>query len=148
MTNKLIPAEPLADWQQAFYAFLAEKELRSGSLRTVESYSRRLQHFFGTLGKPPNQITSQEVFGYAHGIGLSGRKPAAVTVGARLACISSFYRFLIRMKILATSPFSWASRGRQKLLSNRKWERKATNSRCSSRRKPVRTLFTTRVRLS
>ena len=91
-------------WQQAFYAFLAEKERRSGSHRTVESYSRMLQHFFGSMGKPPNEITSQEVFGFAHGVGLSGKKPSSITVGARLACLSSFYRFLIRMKIVSSNP--------------------------------------------
>ena len=91
-------------WQQAFYAFLAEKERRSGSHRTVESYSRMLQHFFGSMGKPPNEITSQDAFGYAHGVGLSGKKPSSITVGARLACLSSFYRFLIRMKIVSSNP--------------------------------------------
>ncbi len=40
-------------WQQAIYAFLAEKERRSGSHRTVVAYSRMLQRFFGTLGKSP-----------------------------------------------------------------------------------------------
>ncbi len=29
-------------WQSALYAFLAEKERRSGSRRTVEGYSRML----------------------------------------------------------------------------------------------------------
>ena len=41
-------------WERALYAFLAEKERRSGSRRTVEGYSRMLQHFFGTIGKPPD----------------------------------------------------------------------------------------------
>ena len=34
-----------AAWERALYAFLAEKERRSGSRRTVEGYSRMLQHF-------------------------------------------------------------------------------------------------------
>ena len=59
------------------YAFLAEKERRSGSMRTVDSYSRMLQEFFGRLGKPPDLVTAQDVFAYAHGIesskGTSGR---------------------------------------------------------------------------
>ena len=84
-------------WDEAFYAFLAEKERRSGSLRTVQSYSRMLQHFFAGTVKTPDRVTSTEVFGWAHGIGLSGRHPSSVTVGARIACLSSFYRFLIRM---------------------------------------------------
>ena len=91
-------------WERAFYAFLAEKERRSGSKRTVDAYSRTLQRFFGALGKPPDQVTSQEVFVFAHGRGPSGREPAAITIGARLACISSFFRFLIRMKIVSSNP--------------------------------------------
>jgi hypothetical protein len=35
-----------SQWDDAFYAFLAEKERRSGSLRTVSSYSRKLATFF------------------------------------------------------------------------------------------------------
>ncbi len=56
-------------WERAFYAFLAEKERRSGSKRTVDAYSRTLQRFFGTLGKAPDQVTSQDVFVFAHGRG-------------------------------------------------------------------------------
>ena len=41
---------------------------------------------------------------WAHGIGLSGKEPSAVTVGARIACLSSFYRFLIRMEIVGANP--------------------------------------------
>jgi site-specific recombinase XerD len=91
-------------WERALYAFLAEKERRSGSRRTVEGYSRMLQHFFGTVGKPPNRVTSPEVFAWAYGKGLSGREPSAVTIGARLACLSSFYRFLIRMEAVSSNP--------------------------------------------
>ena len=91
-------------WERALYAFLAEKQRRSGSRRTVESYSRMIQHFFGRLGKPPDKVTSQEVFAWAHGKGLSGKEPSAVTIGARMACMSSFYKFLIRMEIVASNP--------------------------------------------
>ncbi|MCH7981141.1 MAG: thioredoxin fold domain-containing protein, partial [Proteobacteria bacterium] len=102
----------LPAWERAFYAFLAEKERRSGSKRTVDAYSRTLQRFFGTLGKPPDQVTSQNVFAFAHGRGPSGREPALVTIGARLACVSSFYRFLIRMKILDSNPCDMVERPR------------------------------------
>ena len=40
-------------WERALYAFLAEKERRSGSRRTVEGYSRMLQHFFGRSANRP-----------------------------------------------------------------------------------------------
>jgi integrase/recombinase XerC len=91
-------------WDEAFYAFLAEKERRSGSLRTVSSYSRMLATFFAQVGKTPDRVVSTDVFGWAHGVGLSGRQPSSVTVGARIACLSSFYRFLIRMGLLMANP--------------------------------------------
>src|SRR3990170_4616922 len=104
--------EPAPAWERAFYAFLAEKERRSGSMRTVDAYSRTLQRFFGTLGKPPDKITSPEVFAFAHGIGPSGRKPSAITIGARLACVSSFFCFLIRMDIVSSNPCDQIERPR------------------------------------
>jgi site-specific recombinase XerD len=96
--------ESIPAWEKAIYAFLAEKERRSGSRRTVDAYTRTLQRFFGALGKTPEQVTPPDVFSFAHGIGPSGREPAAITIGARLACISSFYRFLIRMEIVTRNP--------------------------------------------
>jgi integrase/recombinase XerC len=104
--------ESLSGWERTLYAFLAEKERRSGSRRTVEGYSRMLQHFFAALGKPPDQITSREVFAYAHGVGPSGKEPSAVTIGARMACVSSFYRFLIRMALVASNPCDQLERPR------------------------------------
>jgi hypothetical protein len=91
-------------WERSLYAFLAEKERRSGSRRTVEGYSRMLQHFFGSVGKPPDRVTSQDVFAWGYGIGLSGKHPSSVTIGARIACLSSFYHFLIRMNAIAANP--------------------------------------------
>jgi site-specific recombinase XerD len=91
-------------WERSLYAFLAEKHRRSGSKRTVDAYSRMLQEFFGRVRKTPDQVTSQGVFAWAYGVGLSGKEPSAITIGARLACLSSFYRFLIRMKVVAANP--------------------------------------------
>ena len=48
-------------WERTLYAFLAEKERRSGSLRTVQSYPRMLHHFFDSAGKAPDGVTSQDV---------------------------------------------------------------------------------------
>ena len=59
-------------WQGSLYAFLAEKQRRSGSLRTPDSYYRTLRLFFGSLHKSPDQVSPQDVFSFAHGIGLSG----------------------------------------------------------------------------
>ena len=99
-------------WARSMYAFLAEKQRRSGSMRTVEGYSRMLQDFFGRMGKQPNEITAPDVFAWAHGVGLSGREPSAVTIGARMACVSSFYRFLIRMGIVTANPCDQLERPR------------------------------------
>ncbi len=103
-TQNLVQGGDTGRWEQAIYAFLAEKERRSGSMRTVRAYSGMLYRFFGTLGKPPDQVTATEIFGYAHGTGLSGKKPSSVTIGARIACLSSFYRFLIRMSLVSANP--------------------------------------------
>jgi integrase/recombinase XerC len=107
MNPQLLPAATNGDpdaWEQALYAFLIEKGNRSGSRRTVESYSRMLWPFFRRLGKTPDDVTPADVLAYAHGIGLSGRTPSAATVGARIACLSSFYRFGIRMRFLTVNP--------------------------------------------
>jgi site-specific recombinase XerD len=105
MITDLAPfANTATGWQRSFYAFLAEKEQHSGSRRTVEGYSRMLQDFFGRLGKEPDRVTTQDVFVYAHGPGLSGKQPSTLTIGARIACLSSFYRFLIRMDIVQSNP--------------------------------------------
>lgn len=99
-------ATPIAAsaWQNALYAFLVEKERRSGSMRTVDSYSRMLQDFFGRTGVAPDAVRSADVLEWAHGRGVSGRIPSSVTVGARIACLSSFYRFLIRMGLVTANP--------------------------------------------
>jgi site-specific recombinase XerD len=106
MNRKLLPANPrdnAAPWERTLLAFLAEKERRSGSRRTVESYARMLWPFFGRVGSPET-IQPAHVLAWAHGIGASGREPSSVTVGARIACLSSFYRFLIRMQIVTSNP--------------------------------------------
>jgi len=106
MKPQYLPAEARDDvpaWQQTVVAFLAEKERRSGSRRTVESYARMLWPFLNRVGSP-DRVTPAHVLGWAHGIGASGREPSSTTVGARIACLSSYYRFLIRMNIATSNP--------------------------------------------
>ena len=91
-------------WDKTLAAFLAEKERRSGSRRTVESYAGILRSCFGRLGTTPDAVTPADVLGFAQGIGASGRIPSAHTVGARIACLSSFYKFCIRMEVLERNP--------------------------------------------
>jgi site-specific recombinase XerD len=97
-----LPSGTPTAWEQAIYAFLVEKRSRSGSTRTVESYARMLWPFFRVT--TPDQVRSADVLAYAHGIGSSGRVPSSTTVGARIACLSSFFRFTIRMGLLTGNP--------------------------------------------
>lgn len=59
---------------------------------------------FGEAKITPDQVNAEEAFRFVHGAGPSGKEPAAATIGARLACISSFYRFLIRLGLLVANP--------------------------------------------
>jgi site-specific recombinase XerD len=115
MTAQPLPALSSGDpstWDQALYGFLVEKGNRSGSRRTVESYSRMLWPFFADLGKTPDRVKPADVLAWVHGIGKSGRTPSATTVGARIACLSSFYRFLIRMGLVVGNPCDAVERPR------------------------------------
>ena len=91
MNPQRLPAQLRADvpaWAQTVVAFLAEKERRSGSRRTVESYARMLWPFLERVGSP-DQVTPAHVLAWAYGMGASGREPSSATVGARIACLSS-----------------------------------------------------------
>jgi integrase/recombinase XerC len=106
MNPRYLPASAADDvpaWQQTVVAFLAEKERRSGSRRTVETYARMLWPFLVRVGSP-DLVTPAHVLAWAHGVGSSGREPSSATVGARIACLSSYFRFLIRMNIAASNP--------------------------------------------
>jgi len=64
MTAQPLPALTSGDpsaWGQALYAFLVEKGNRSGSRRTVESYSRMLWPFFADLDKAPDRVKPADV---------------------------------------------------------------------------------------
>jgi hypothetical protein len=69
-----LPATVLDDapaWTQSVQAFLAEKERRSGSRRTVETYARMLWPFLGAVGSP-QFVTPAHALAWAHGVGASG----------------------------------------------------------------------------
>jgi integrase/recombinase XerC len=106
MNPQFLPAafrDDVPAWAQTVVAFLAEKERRSGSRRTVEGYARMLWPFLSRIGAP-DRVTPAHVLAWAHGIGASGLEPSSATVGARIACLSSYYRFLIRMNIATANP--------------------------------------------
>src|SRR5664280_1358824 len=115
MTAQPLPALASGDpsaWDQALYAFLVEKGNRSGSKRTVESYSHMLWPFFSERSLTPARVKPGEVLAWVHGIGRSGRTPSSTTAGARIACLSSFYRFLIRMGLVVSNPCDAVERPR------------------------------------
>jgi hypothetical protein len=118
MALPTIPAEA-SRWHEALYAFLVEKGHRSCSRRTVESYSRMLWRFFDET--TPDRIKPADVLAYAHGIGLSGKPPSAVTIGARIACLSSY----------SASSCAWASSDPTPVTSS--------NARGRIHRRPVAT---------
>ncbi len=91
-------------WAGPIAAFLAEKQRRSGSTRTADSYAGLLRQFFGVSAKTPDQVNGQDVFSWAYATGPSGRVPTTNTIGARIAALSSFYRFLIRMDLVRANP--------------------------------------------
>jgi hypothetical protein len=53
-------------WDRSLYAFLAEKQQRSGSMRTVNAYAGMLRDFFGRAGKTPDIVGPQDAFAWAY----------------------------------------------------------------------------------
>jgi integrase/recombinase XerC len=68
--------------------------------------------FFAERGLTPDRVKPADVLSFVHGIGRSGRTPSSTTVGARIACLSSFYRFLIRMGLVVSNPCDAVERPR------------------------------------
>lgn len=63
MNPTYLPASAAADvpaWQQTVVAFPAEKERRSGSRWTIESYARMLRPFLDAVGSP-DRVTPAHV---------------------------------------------------------------------------------------
>src|SRR5664280_2001311 len=60
--------------------------------------------FFAERSLTPDRVKPADVLAWVHGIGRSGRTPSSTTVGARIACLSSYFRFLIRMGLVVSNP--------------------------------------------
>jgi site-specific recombinase XerD len=106
-------------WDRSLYAFLAEKQQRSGSMRTVNAYAGMLRDFFGRASKTPDTVGPQDAFAWAYGVGLSGKPPSPTTINARIACLSSYYRFLIRMGAVTSNPCEQLERPRPRQAAAR-----------------------------
>jgi integrase/recombinase XerC len=68
--------------------------------------------FFAERSLTPDRVKPGDVLAWVHGIGRSGRTPSSTTVGARIACLSSFFRFLIRMGLVVSNPCDAVERPR------------------------------------
>jgi integrase/recombinase XerC len=68
--------------------------------------------FFAERSLTPDRVKPGDVLAWVHGIGRSGRTPSGTTVGARIACLSSYYRFLIRMGLMVSNPCDAVERPR------------------------------------
>ena len=95
MRNTLaLPSGHVTDWDGALLAFLAEKERRTGSRLPLGRLLAdavpllRTRRQDADRGRRPRRLRLG-----VRPRGLSGREPSAVTIGARIACLSSFYRF-------------------------------------------------------
>jgi integrase/recombinase XerC len=117
--SALTPDVSVSGWDRSLYAFLAEKQQRSGSMRTVNAYAGMLRDFFGRAGKTPDAVGPQEAFAWAYGVGLSGKQPSPTTINARIACLSSYFRFLARMELVKSNPCDRLERPRPRQASAR-----------------------------
>jgi hypothetical protein len=89
-------------WNRSLYAFLAEKQQRSGSMRTVYAYAGMLRDFFGCDGKTPDTVGPRDAFAWPYGIGLSGKHPSPITINARIACAATSGS--MRMDLVESNP--------------------------------------------
>ena len=62
MQSALTPDRTASGWDRSLYAFLAEKQQRSGSMRTVNAYAGMLRDFFRRAGKSPDAVGRQDAF--------------------------------------------------------------------------------------
>jgi hypothetical protein len=65
-TQTLVVGSEMDRGEEANYSFLAEKERRSDSARTIQANSRMPFHLYGSLSRTSGLVSSQEVFAYAH----------------------------------------------------------------------------------
>ena len=63
-----------------------------------------LRDFFGRTGRTPDAAGPRDAFAWAYGVGLSGKQPGPATINARVACVSSYYRFMMRMDLVKSNP--------------------------------------------
>ncbi|MGC8763826.1 MAG: site-specific tyrosine recombinase XerD [Acidobacteriota bacterium] len=83
-----------------YLAYLAVE--RGLSPRTVEAYGRDLAAFFAFAGRPPSQVTREEVRAFLAAERKAGRGSA--TASRRLVALRTFYRFLLLEEAVGEDP--------------------------------------------
>ena len=107
MQARHLPAtasEDASGWRQTVMAFLAEKDAdapaRSGPSRAMPGCSGRSSEGSSRQRRSPRHTSSPG----PTGSGCRAGSRSSATVGARIACLSSYYRFLIRMQAASANP--------------------------------------------
>ena len=90
-------------WRAVAIGFLVEKQGRTGSRRTVETYGQTVGRFLATISHPAS-ATPLDVHRFAYHPDELGAAPAPSTVTVRLAAISAFYDFARRMGVIGRNP--------------------------------------------
>jgi site-specific recombinase XerD len=90
-------------WRAIAVGFLVEKQGRTGSRRTVETYGQTVARFLDGIGDPAS-ATPLDVHRFAYHPDEFGETPAPSTVTVRLAAISAFYDFARRMGAIEKNP--------------------------------------------
>ena len=105
---------PGTQWREATRAFLTAKESRTGSVRTRQAYASVLRMFFNVTRCTPDKVQPAQVFDFAYApCALSLKPPSRATIKARLATVSSYYKFIIRMGLADRNPTDALDRPRQ-----------------------------------
>ena len=107
-----LPALPIeaSPWDQALYAFLVEKGNRCGSRRAVESVQPDALALLREHDPEPGDTSGGPGLRPRHRT--LGQTPSPVTIAARIACLSSYFRFLVRMGMVAPNPCDLVERPR------------------------------------
>jgi integrase/recombinase XerC len=92
---------------RAFVTFLQAE--RDASPETIRGYRSDLQQLVSFLAQPPavqpvdiTRVEADDLRGYLHWLDRKGEK--AVTLARKLACLRTFYRFLMREKMAFKNP--------------------------------------------
>jgi integrase/recombinase XerC len=90
--------------EKGIHSFLRWLEIEKGySTHTVSGYGRDLQEFSATLDQDLDPAALEAVHIRRFVVGLHGRNSAA-TVGRKLSALRTFFKFLLREKIITDDP--------------------------------------------